>query len=560
MKTLNQYIFFLFSTLIFYFNGLNAYSQVVKKNSIVVSDNKIASQVGIDILKKGGNAIDASIATAFALAVTFPSAGNIGGGGFLIYLNSNNNVTTIDFREKAPINSHQKMFQNKNGELIKGLNHNSIISIGVPGTVSGLYMAHQKYGKLSWKELVQPSIKLAEKGFIMTNGLYESIVKLKMNKSQYFLKKYFLNDQNKIVMPGETFRQMALSKTLKSIYENGRDGFYKGWVADEIVSYMKKNKGLITHKDLEMYRAIEREPIVGSFKEYNVYSMAPPSSGGVTLISMLNIIEQANLENLTFNSVDYIHLLAEIMRIAYKDRAKFLGDPDFNIDMPLDLLTSKSYAKARFKTIDLEKASKSVNDNYFHPFGGDNTTHISVIDNQGNAVSLTYTLEYSFGSGMGSSKLGFIFNNEMGDFNPVSDLTTNDGLIGTSPNLIEPEKRMLSSMTPTIITKKNRPFLIIGSPGGRTIINTVFQTILNVIVFKMKIKQAIEANKIHHQWMPDEIKHESFYFSKNLKSMGHNLIEVEKIGNLMGILYDENEGVYAGVSDSNSIDGAAVGY
>jgi gamma-glutamyltranspeptidase/glutathione hydrolase len=355
-----------------------------------------------------------------------------------------------------------------------------------------------------------------------------------------------------------------LANTLKLIRDHGKDGFYKGYVAREIVSYMKANGGIITLEDLNKYEAKERKPIKGSYKEYEIIAMPPPSSGGVALIEMLNIMEQSNLNMHQFNSTEYVHLLAETMRRTYADRAEHLGDPDFNLEMPLHKLTSKEFAKMRYKNIDLNKASKSDNSKFGQIYDGKNTTHFSVIDKNGNAVSLTYTLEQSYGSGMGSKKLGFIFNNEMGDFNPQPGFTNNGWLIGTKPNTIQPEKRMLSSMSPTIVTKNGKPYLIIGSPGGRTIINTVFQTILNVIEYEMPLKKAIESMKIHHQWMPDQLIYENDLMSPDtklkLENMGHILKGRNNLGRLMGILCPTNSSIYIGVSDSSSPDGGAIGY
>ena len=546
-------------------SNTNIEAQTYAQNGMVVSDNTVASQVGVDILEKGGNAIDASVATAFALAVTHPAAGNIGGGGFIVYMNSKSEVTTIDFREKAPLASTKNMFQDQTGNLIKGMNHNGLKSVGVPGTVAGLYLAHQKYGHLSWTELVQPSVDLAKNGFPMPWGLYNSALQVnRRDDSSDILNNYFRNAEGAIIKPGEIWMQPSLAKTLELIRDNGQDGFYKGVVAEEIAAYMRENGGIITTEDLEKYTAIERKPIKGTYKGYEIYSMPPPSSGGVVLIEMMNLMEQADLDSIEFNSTAYVHLIAEAMRRGFADRAEHLGDPDFNLDMPLDQITSKEFAKIRFKNIDMTKASVSDSSQYGHPYGGSNTTHFSVVDKDGNAVSLTYTLEHSYGSGMGSSKLGFIFNNEMGDFNPVEGMTTSLGQIGSSPNLIAPEKRMLSNMTPTIVAKDGKPYLIIGSPGGRTIINTVFQTVLNVLSYDMRIDKAIEAMKIHHQWLPDQIIYETDLMSPDtrdaLENMGHTLRGVPRLGMLMGITYDSKLKVYIGVSDSSSPDGGAIGY
>ena len=550
---------------VLFFTNSKGTAQVYGQNGMVVSSNILASQVGIDILKKGGNAIDASVATAFALAVTHPKAGNIGGGGFLVFMNAAGEATTIDFREKAPIAASANMFLDSTSKLFKGINHNSLKTVGVPGTVAGLYMAHQKYGKLPWKEIVQPSIDLAKNGFVMSWDLYEDALFLNEDaKPTDFMYSYFRNSNGEITKPGEVWKQPSLAKSLKLIRNKGHDGFYKGEIAHEIENYMKKNGGLITKTDLEKYTAIERKPIKGTYKEYEIYSMPPPSSGGVALVEMMNMLELVDLDSIEFNSTDYVHLIAEVMRRAFADRAEYLGDPDFNPDMPLDKLTSKAYAKKRFENIDMSKASVSDSALYGHPYDGNNTTHFSVVDKEGNAVSLTYTLEDSYGSQLGSNNLGFIFNNEMQDFNPVPGVTTNFGQIGSAPNLIAPEKRMLSSMTPTIVAKNGKPYLIIGSPGGRTIINTVFQTVLNVLAYDMQIDKAIETMKIHHQWLPDEIVYERFLMSPDtraaLQAMGHHLREVKNLGSLMGITYDAEFKVYIGAADSSSPNGGAVGY
>ena len=560
MKT-NKIIVVIF----FLFLSFNTKAQTYGQNGMVVSANEVASKVGIEILKKGGNAIDASVATAFALAVTHPSAGNIGGGGFLVYKSAEGKATTIDFREKAPLKASTDMFLDKNGKLIQDSNHLTIKSIGVPGTVAGLFLAHQKYGKLPWKEVVEPSVLLAKNGFEMPWGLYFDILALvNENQSNAFIANYFNNSNKEITKPETIWKQPALGKTLSLIRDQGQDGFYKGEVADEIEKFMKQNGGIITKEDLAKYTAVEREAIKGTYKKFDIYSMPPPSSGGVALIEMMNIMELSNLDSVSFNSAQYVHLVAETMRRAFADRAEYLGDPDFNLKMPLDKLTSKEFAKKRFENIDMNKASVSDPAKFGHPYGGDNTTHFSVVDKDGNAVSVTYTLEFSYGSKMGSNQLGFIFNNEMGDFNPEPGVTTNTGQIGTLPNIIKPEKRMLSSMTPAIVTKDGKPYLIIGSPGGRTIINTVFQTVLNVLAYDMRIDKAIEAMKIHEQWLPDTIYYEKDLMSPDtkvlLENMGHHLKEVNNLGSLMGITYDEAFKVYIGYSDSSSPDGAAVGY
>ena len=543
--------------------ALNA--QTYSKNGMVVSSDKTSSEVGALILKKGGNAIDAAIATAFSLAVTHPSAGNIGGGGFIVFMNSEGKTTTIDFREKAPLAATNDMYLDEEGQLISGINHNTAKAIGVPGTVAGLYLAHQKYGSLSWEDLIQPAIDQAKNGFEFNWSLFFAAERFtKEGNSNVFMDGYFRNENGEIVKPGEIWKQNELAETLTRIRDKGRDGFYKGKTAKKIVEFMKANDGIITKKDLAKYEAIEREPIKGSYKGYDIYSMPPPSSGGVALVEMMNLMELADFETMAFNSAKHLHLVAEAMRRAFADRAEHLGDPDFNLDIPLEKLTSKEFARKRFHGIDMAKASVSDSTKFGRLFDGESTTHLSTMDKNGNAVSLTYTLEHSYGVKMGSNELGFIFNNEMGDFNPQPGITKSNGQIGTAPNLVAPEKRMLSSMTPTIVGKNGKPYLVIGSPGGRTIINTVFQTVLNVLEFEMPVHKAIEALKIHHQWLPDQIVYEKYLLSpdtkKALEAKGHTLRERNNMGALMGITYDSEKKIFTGASDSSQPDSGAVGY
>ncbi|MDV7139363.1 gamma-glutamyltransferase [Maribacter sp. TH_r10] len=562
---MNSYIRTLPYLLLFLFSINLISAQTYAKNGMVVSSNMESSKVGRAILQKGGNAIDAAVATAFSLAVTLPSAGNIGGGGFIVYMDSKGKATTIDFREKAPLAATNDMYLDKEGELIKGINHNTVKAIGVPGTVAGLYLAHQKYGKLPWKDLVQPAIDQATNGFTFNWSLFKAAEYFtKEGNDNRFMDNYFRNENGTVLQPTENWKQPQLANTLSIIREKGKDGFYKGEVAKKIAQWMKENEGIITKKDLKKYEAIERKPMEGSYKGYKIYSMPPPSSGGVALIEMMNLMEQADFKEIEFNSTAYVHLLTEAMRRTFADRAEHLGDPDFNLDMPLEKLTSKEFAKQRFNGIDMTKASVSDSTKFGQLYDGESTTHLSVLDKHGNAVSLTYTLEYSYGSKMGSEELGFIFNNEMGDFNPQAGITKSNGQIGTAPNLVEPEKRMLSSMTPTIVAKNDKPYLVIGSPGGRTIINTVFQTVFNVLEYNMPVNKAIEALKIHHQWLPDVIRYEKHLLSpdtkKALENMGHTLEPRENLGALMGITWDDEKKVMTGAADSSRPDGGAAGY
>jgi gamma-glutamyltranspeptidase/glutathione hydrolase len=544
---------------------MTIHAQTYARNGMVVSDNSLASEAGVAVLKQGGNAIDASVATAFALAVTHPAAGNIGGGGFLVYLPSEGEATTIDFREKAPLAASPTMFLDKSGSLNGRINNDTSLAIGVPGTVAGLFLAHKKYGKLPWEKVVAPAIALAREGFPLTWALYNESKEIRESEnSAAFIKSYFLGSDRIPVEYQELWKQPVLAKTLEIIAIEGHDGFYKGAIAQQIEKFMKLNGGIITTEDLAKYQAIEREPIKGTFHGYDIYSMPPPSSGGVTMTSMLNLIEQADVKNIPFNSTAYVHLVIEAMRRGFADRAEYLGDPDFNLDMPLDRLLSKELAVKRFENLDKYTAAVSDPSKFSHPYDSDNTTHFSVVDSAGNAVSVTYTLEQSYGSGLGDPELGFIFNNEMGDFNPVPGQTTSDGQVGTDPNLIAPEKRMLSSMNPTIVAKDGKPFIVMGSPGGRTIINTVFQAVLNATLYDMPVNEAIEAMKIHHQWLPDVTYYEENKLSpdtvEQLKAMGHNMRAVQQLGRLMGIQYDAKANIYSGAADSSSPDGAAIGY
>ncbi len=543
-------------------------SQTYAAEGMVVTSNRQGAEVGLAVLKKGGNAIDAAVATSFAMAVTYPVAGNIGGGGFIVYMQANGETTTIDFREKAPLAATADMYLDEHGDLIINENHLSPKAIGVPGTVAGLYLAHSKYGSLSWADVIQPAIDLAEQG---TEMLYSNYFTARFIEGRHeqnpeemkYMNEFFRDDAGKIVEPGELWKQPDLAKTLRAIRDQGADGFYKGEVAARLAGFMKEIGGLITEEDLAAYEAVERPPVHGTFGEYDIYSMPPPSSGGVTLIEMLNMAESVSDDSLAFNSAEYYHYLAEFMRRAYTDRARYLGDPDFNPDIPLNEILNKERAARLAAGIDPEKASVSDSTQVQLP-EGTNTTHMSFMDKDGNAVSLTYTLEYSYGSRIVAGGLGFVLNNEMGDFNPVPGVTTSTGLIGSAPNQIAPGKRMLSSMTPTIVAKDGKPYLVIGSPGGRTIINTVFQTVYNVLAFDMALDAAIEAPKIHHQWLPDQILFERDKVSPDtqalLRAMGHKLIPVNGLGDLNGILVEPRQNLIIGVSDSASPEGAALGY
>ena len=537
------------------------------KNGMVVSSHYLGSEAGNEVLKKGGNAVDAAVATAFALAVTLPSAGNIGGGGFLVYHGADGSNTCFNFREKAPAAATETMYLNQDGELIKGLNHQGALSVGVPGTVAGLWKAHQKYGKLAWADLVQPAIDLAEKGHPSTWRNQKFLERMQTEKAPIYAatKKAFLKNGISPYEPHELWKQPDLAATLKRIQKEGKDGFYKGKTAKLIAQFMKKHNGLITEKDLANYEAAEQKPIHGTYRGYDVYGMSPPSSGGVAIVEMLNILEGYDLKEIGHNSALYLHLLTESMRAAFADRAEHLGDPVFNPDMPVDRLISKAHADKIRPTISWFKAMESDSSKFNQVLfeESEETTHFSIVDAAGNAVSMTYTLEYSYGSRITVEGAGFLLNNEMGDFNPLPGTTNSKGLIGTKPNLVAPGKRMLSSMSPMIIAKAGKPVLVIGSPGGRTIINTSLQVILNVLDHGMTIGQAVEAARIHHQWLPDVTSFEKFGISpdtqKLYEMMGHTVRFRNTQGQAMGVYIDQEEGLLFGAADTRSFDSRAVG-
>ena len=535
------------------------------KNGIVTSASRLASQAGVDTMQAGGNAVDAAIATAFALAVTWPTAGNIGGGGFMVYHGEDGDATTFDFREKAPLAATERMFLGLDGEIVANSNHRGALSVGVPGTVAGLWKAHQERGSLPWVQLVAPAIKLAREGIPITYSLQSGFAR---NKSRFDLypssqAKFFKADGTAYEL-GELWVQEDLAHTLELIQANGRDGFYKGENAKRLADYMAANGGIITEEDLELYQPVEREPIRGNYRGYEIVSMPPPSSGGVALVQMLNILEGYDLSAMGHNSSAYLHVLTESMRRAYADRAEHLGDPDFNEGMPLERLMDKDYAAKLRSTIDMAKADVSDPTKFAEPYESEETTHFSVVDSEGNMVSMTYTLEYGYGSAMVVAGGGYLLNNEMGDFNAMPGVTNARGAIGTAPNLVAPEKRMLSSMTPTIVAKDGKPFFTAGSPGGKTIINTTMQLILNVIDHDMNIAESVEAGRIHHQWLPDVTSIEERAVSADslrlYEALGHPVRVRGAQGAAMAVYHDREAGLFLGASDSRRGDGAAVGW
>ncbi|HSG49278.1 MAG TPA: gamma-glutamyltransferase, partial [Longimicrobiales bacterium] len=474
---------------------------VLAAGGMVSSEHPEASRAGAAVLAAGGNAVDAAIATGFALAVTHPSAGNIGGGGFMIIRFPDGSTTALDFREKAPLASHPEMWL-EDGEYSSALHHNSHRAVGVPGTVAGFDKAHRLYGSASWAEVVEPSVRLAANGFALSERLAGSLASVVRRFERYPATVAAFSRDGAPYREGELLRQPDLARTLARIRDNGAGEFYHGETARLLVAEMERGGGLITLEDLGRYRARERTPVTVDFRGYRITSMPPPSSGGVAMATMLNILEPYHLEGMGHNSAPYLHLLAESMRRAFRDRAAYLGDTDF-VDVPVHALTSDAHAAELRASIDPHRASVSSPLDVMEATESLETTHYSVVDASGMAVSVTYTLEAGYGSGIVVPGAGFLLNNEMGDFNAGPGLTDENGLIGTEANLARPEQRMLSSMSPAIVSKDGELVAVVGSPGGRTIITPVLQVILNVIDFGMNIQEAVNAPRLHHQWLPD---------------------------------------------------------
>lgn len=540
-------------------------SDVAGTNGMVSSASKYASQVGIDILKSGGNAIDAAVAMGFALTVTYPQAGNIGGGGFMMIRTKDSSVTSIDYREKAPAGSSRDMFLDSKGEYDPEKSQFGHLSAGVPGSVAGMLYALEKYGSMKREDILKPAIELAENGFVIEQRFAESLSSNKKDFDKFqSTKKIFSSSKFK---EGDLFVQKDLANTLKLISIHGRDGFYSGITADLIEQEMKRGNGLIAKDDLKNYLPMERKPLSTNYKGYEVYSMAPPTSGGVALITLLNMIESDEIPQMNNVSAysNYVHIITECMKRVFADRSEYLGDADF-FSVPVSDLTSKRYAKERRKQIydSLATPSKDI-------FPGlqtfykesDQTTHYSVIDKDGNMVSVTTTLNNTYGSFVVVDGAGFLLNDEMDDFSSKPGVPNMYGLIGSEANSIQPNKRMLSSMTPTIILKDKKPFMLIGSPGGGKIITTVFQVITNVIDFGLPINEAIDKPRFHHQWYPEYIQFElgalSSLIMGMLQSKGHTLKQIDDFGRAEGILIDWDNHNYYGHTDRRGY-GAAIGY
>ncbi|HEY9008908.1 MAG TPA: gamma-glutamyltransferase [Ohtaekwangia sp.] len=533
---------------------------LVADSAMVVSAHPLASRVGLEIIHKGGNAVDAAIATQFALAVVYPSAGNIGGGGFMVCRQHNGTVASLDYREKAPAAASAAMYLDSLGNVIDSLSQAGHLSCGVPGSVAGMVEAHAKMGRLPWKDLVQPAINLALQGFTLTqheadglNSLQERLIVKNSVRPEFLLKDVW--------KAGDSIRWIDLGHTLERIRDNGAAGFYEGKTADDIVAEMKRGHAMITHEDLKHYKPVWRDPIVGQYKEYKIISMAPPSSGGVALLQLLRSVENYPIGEWGWNTARTAHLLTEAERRAYADRAVYLGDPDF-VKVPVKQLTDKLYTDERMKSFNPQKAtpSQNIKEGLFAAYESPQTTHLSVVDAEGNAVSVTTTLNDAYGAKVIVAGSGFLLNDEMDDFSAKPGSPNMYGVIGGEANKIEPNKRMLSSMTPTIIERDGKLFMVVGSPGGSKIITSVFQTILNVLEHKMTMQEAVAARRFHHQWRPDEIMNEFNAFtaedSLKLVSMGHRFAPVSSFSRVDAILV-RTDGTLEGGADPRGDDAAA---
>jgi gamma-glutamyltranspeptidase/glutathione hydrolase len=535
---------------------------VIVDSAMVVSARAEASKIGVEIMKKGGNAFDAMIATELALAVSYPVAGNISGGGFMVYRTQYGEIGALDYREKAPIAAKRDMYLDENGEFISNKSTIGALAVGVPGTIAGIFAVHEKLGSLPLEEIFAPVIKLATRGFIVTEkqsrrmDYFKEIID-KTNKTEtLFAKKY---------QKGDTIKNIAMAQTLQRISKNGRREFYQGGTAKTMVKFLQSNGGIITLEDLNAYEATWREPIVFNYKGLKIISMSPPSSGGICLAQILKLIEPYPIKNYGHNSTKTIQVITEAERRAYADRSFYLGDPDF-VEIPTKELISNEYLKGRMDNFTFDKATSSDSLNYgmIPGYESEETTHYSIVDKYGNAIAVTTTLNRAYGSKLFSNELGFFFNNEMDDFSAKPGEPNTYGLIGGEANAIEPQKRMLSSMTPTLVEKEGEFWMSVGTPGGSTIITSVLQTILNVYEFEMDMQQAVDAPRFHHQWQPDIIRFEPNSFPKDslnyLEEKGYKVIEKNSIilGKVDGIRILPN-GKLEGGADKRG-DDTALGY
>lgn len=543
--------------------SLDITAQLRVKNGMVVSASDLASDIGVKILKKGGNAVDAAAAVGFAQAVTYPSAGNLGGGGFMVIHLANGKNTSIDFREIAPLAAYESMFLDSLGNYDKVAAQEGWRSAGVPGTVAGLIYALEKYGTLSLSDVIQPAIDLAEKGFPLSYRLAASINVYNAIFASIETSKKIFTKNGDSLEEGDLFVQHDLANTLKCIRDGGAGEFYKGKIAEIFIDQSKKNNGILSKKDLESYSVIEREPIDFLYKGYQVISMPPPSSGGVCLASALNAFENAQFQISDWGSSNYLHYLIEIQKRIYAERSEHLGDPKFH-NVPESYLTSKEFGnKLWFSISDTASSSLDINPSPIISNESTETTHYSILDKSGNAVSTTYTINGAYGNKIVVEGLGFLLNNEMDDFSAKPMNANQFGLVGGKANSIQPHKRMLSSMTPTIVLKEKKPVLIIGSPGGAAIISSVIQVLLNVVDFKMNIFDAINAPRFHHQWFPDEVVFEKYGLNsdvkENLIKRGHVFGSEAVLGRVEGIFFDQENNAIFGATDKRGF-GKAAGY
>lgn len=532
---------------------------------MVASVDATATQVGVDILRQGGNAVDAAVAVGFALAVTHPQAGNLGGGGFMLLRTASGRATAIDFREIAPARASRDMFLDKQGNADSKLSLTSPLASGTPGTVAGFALAAQKYGTLPLSKLVQPAVELARKGIIVNDALADDLnsygkeVLLSHDNS----KAIFFKPDGTPYQKGERLVQANLAHSLSLIARDGADAFYKGEIADQIAAEMAQHGGLISKADLAGYRAVERQPISGSYRGYQVFSMPPPSSGGIHIVQILNILENFDLAKMGFGSADAMQVIAEAEKYAYADRSEYLGDPDF-VKVPWQALTSKAYAKSLAQQIDLAKArpSDQIKPGKLAPYESNQTTHFSVVDKQGNAVAVTYTLNTNFGSGIVAGSSGILLNNEMDDFSARPGTPNVYGLVGGEANAVQPGKRPLSSMSPTIVAKDGKTWLVTGSPGGSRIITTVLQMVVNSIDFGMNVAEATNAPRFHHQWLPDQLRVEKGFSPDTLKLLrakGQNVEVLPAMGSTQSIMIGPDGTLY-GASDPRTVDDLTAGY